>query len=112
MEWWQSEQPNKNCYPELRLTFFCSTDGNLWIAMWGTWTVCKYSPKGELLQTIKFPARNQACTTWGGPNNDWLYIATASDRSGKAGPDDQGGHLFRYKVEGGVQGMPKYEFDG
>lgn len=87
-------------------------DGNLWIAMWGTHSVCKYSPKGELLEVIKFPGKNMACTTWGGPKNDWLYIASAMDRSGNAAEGDEGGNLFRYKVGGGVQGMPKYEFAG
>lgn len=89
-----------------------SMDGNLWIAMWGTHSVCKYSPSGELLQVIEYPAKNMACTTWGGPNNNWLYIASASDRSASAATGDEGGHLFRYKVPGNVQGMPKYEFAG
>lgn len=74
--------------------------------------MCKYSPEGRLLEVIKFPAKNMACTTWGGPNNDWLYIASAADRSPTANSSDEGGHLFRYKVENGVQGMPKYEFAG
>ncbi|KAL1677066.1 hypothetical protein EV122DRAFT_266336 [Schizophyllum commune] len=84
--------------------------GNLWIAMWGAHSVMCFDPTGKQTKTIKFTAKNMACTTFGGPNYDELYIASARDRSATAAADDDGGQMFRYKV--GVRGLPKYEFAG
>ena len=69
-----------------------------------------FSSTGQHLKDIVFTAKNMACTSWGGPNYDTLYIASASDRTPRRKVDDQGGHLFRYHV--GVKGLPKYEFKG
>ncbi|WVR07851.1 hypothetical protein IAU60_004894 [Kwoniella sp. DSM 27419] len=85
-------------------------EGNLWIAMWASHRVMCFSPTGEHLKDIKFTAKNMACTSWGGSDYDTLYIASASDRSPKRQPGDEGGHLFKYHV--GVKGLPKYKFSG
>ncbi|KAG9239577.1 hypothetical protein BJ875DRAFT_83836 [Amylocarpus encephaloides] len=85
--------------------------GNLWIAMWMMHSINVCSPEGALLQTIEFPARCITCPTWGGENNDILFVASAQPIVEKAAPGDQGGHMFRYKPEG-VKGMPTYEFAG
>ncbi|WWD22234.1 hypothetical protein CI109_106725 [Kwoniella shandongensis] len=87
----------------------CDIEGNLWIAMWASSRVMCYSPTGEHLRDIVFTARNMACTAWGGPNYDTLYIASARDKTGR-NKDDDGGHLFKYHV--GVKGLPKYAFRG
>ena len=50
------------------------------------------------------------CPTWGGQNNDILYITSAQPIVEKASLDDEGGHVFRYKAD--VRGMAKYEFAG
>lgn len=78
--------------------------------MWMMNSVRVYSPEGELLQIIKFPAKCVTCPTFGGQNNDILFITSAIPITGKAAPGDEGGHVFRYKA--GVKGMPKYEFAG
>ncbi|OCF32255.1 hypothetical protein I316_06170 [Kwoniella heveanensis BCC8398] len=88
----------------------CDVEGNLWIAMWGSHRVMCYSSTGKHLKDIKFSARNMACTSWGGPNYDTLYIATATDRSPRKKADDDGGHIFKYHV--GIKGLPKYRFRG
>ncbi|CAG8984238.1 hypothetical protein HYALB_00004221 [Hymenoscyphus albidus] len=83
--------------------------GNLWIAMWGMNEVRVYSPEGKLLQSIQFPAKCMTCTTWGGKDNDILFVTSAIPFTGpEAG--DEGGHVFRYKP--GVKGLPKYSFAG
>ncbi|WVF73220.1 hypothetical protein IAT40_008039 [Kwoniella sp. CBS 6097] len=88
----------------------CDIEGNLWIAMWGSHRVMCYSATGKHLKDIKFTARNMACTSWGGPNYDTLYIASATDKSPRKRADDDGGHLFKYHV--GIKGLPKYKFKG
>ncbi|KAL1739854.1 hypothetical protein HDZ31DRAFT_48652 [Schizophyllum fasciatum] len=85
-------------------------EGNLWIAMWGAHSVMRFDPAGRHTKTITFTAKNMACTTFGGPGYDELYIASARDRSPTAAADDDGGQMFRYKA--GVRGLPKYEFGG
>ncbi|KAH7316990.1 regucalcin [Stachybotrys elegans] len=87
------------------------TEGNLWIAVFASNRVMVFSPAGRHLKDIVFPARNPACTTWGGKNNDILFIASGKDRSPKAKVDDEGGHMFRYHAEG-TKGVSKYEFLG
>ncbi|WWD03447.1 hypothetical protein V865_001499 [Kwoniella europaea PYCC6329] len=87
-----------------------SVEGDLYIAMWASSRVMVYSPEGKHLKDIKFTARNMACTSWGGPNYDTLYIASATDKRPNKNPEDDGGHLFKYHV--GVKGLPKYKFKG
>jgi sugar lactone lactonase YvrE len=70
-----------------------------------------FSPAGRHLKDITFPARNPACTTWGGKDGNILFIASGKDRSPKAKADDEGGHMFLYRAEG-TKGVPKYEFAG
>ncbi|WWC91511.1 uncharacterized protein L201_006457 [Kwoniella dendrophila CBS 6074] len=108
---------NKRLFIDRRNTYgepdgmVADVQGNLWIAMWGSSRVMCFSPQGKHLKDIKFTARNMACTTWGGPNYDTLYIASASDRRpNKKNQNDDGGHLFKYHV--GIKGLPKYKFKG
>ncbi|KAL2872301.1 SMP-30/gluconolactonase/LRE family protein [Aspergillus lucknowensis] len=87
------------------------TEGNLWIAVFDSNRVMVFSPQGRHLKDIIFPARNMACTTWGGRNLDILFIATGKDRKGTAKAGDEGGHMFRYHAVG-TKGTAKYEFAG
>lgn len=87
------------------------TDGNLWIAMYASYRVMVFSPKGQHLKDIVFPAYNMTCTTWGGRNFDILYVASGKDKRADGRADDEGGHMFMYKPTGS-RGMPKYEFAG
>lgn len=94
----------------LGLPLILSVKGNLWIAMWGTSCAMCYATDGTHVKDIRFSAKNMACTAWGGPNNDTLYIASATDKKATPGDRDDGGHLFKYHV--GVKGLPKFEFKG
>lgn len=71
-----------------------------------------FSPSGKHLKDVVFSANNMACTTWGGRNHDIIYVATGKDRSEGAKPDDEGGHMFKFKPSDGSRGYPKFEFDG
>lgn len=71
-----------------------------------------FDPQGKHLKDVVFSAFNQACTTWGGKDWNILFVASGMDRKKKAGPDDEGGHMFKYHVPAGTKGMPKNEFAG
>ncbi|ODV88499.1 hypothetical protein CANCADRAFT_123780 [Tortispora caseinolytica NRRL Y-17796] len=85
------------------------TEGNLWIAMFGGTNISVINSKGERIRVIEMPARNMACTTWGGPGNHILYSVSAVDKLHRD-PNDQGGHLFRTIVD--AEGVAKNEYDG
>jgi sugar lactone lactonase YvrE len=78
--------------------------------MWMMHCVVVYSPDGKPLKKINFPAKCMTCPTWGGKDNNVLFIASAQPLVEKAAPGDEGGHVFRYQA--GVKGMLQYEFAG
>lgn len=86
------------------------SEGNIWVAMFGGHCVMVLDPQGNTIKTIKAPARNMACTTWGGKNHNIIYAVSAYDKTPNRDPSDQGGHLFKYHVD--AQGQPKYDFAG
>jgi sugar lactone lactonase YvrE len=70
-----------------------------------------YSPEGNHLKEIKFPAAYVTCTTWGGKNHDIIYLSTGMDRRENPDPEDEGGHMYMYKPTG-ARGQAKHEFAG
>lgn len=73
--------------------------------------VMVFSPEGRHLKDIVFPARNPACTTWGGKNHDIIFVASGKWRGERPIPGDEGGHMFRFKPTD-ARGQPKHEFAG
>lgn len=55
------------------------TDGNLWVAVWGSGEVRHLTPDGELLGMVSVAAPYTSCVTFAGPNLDRLVITTAID---------------------------------
>lgn len=55
------------------------TDGNLWVAVWGTGEVRHLTPGGELLGVVVVAAPYPSCVTFAGPALDTLLISTAID---------------------------------
>jgi len=54
------------------------TDGYLWIAHWGAYSICRWDPrKGEIVDKIKIPVKRVSSCTFGGKNLNELYITTA-----------------------------------
>lgn len=83
------------------------TDDHLWVAMWGTGRVHRYSPAGELAQVIEVPAPHTSSVAFAGPRLDTLVITTASD---ELTPEQLeafplSGRLFT--VTPGVTGLPQ-----
>jgi sugar lactone lactonase YvrE len=68
----------------------------LWIAHWGGFGVYCWDPKsGELLDSIKVPAKNVTSCAFGGDKLDVLYITTA--RKGNSEEE-----LIKYPLSGGL----------
>lgn len=53
--------------------------GDLWVAVYGGGQVRRYSPDGQLRQTVTVPARQTTCCSFGGPGLSWLYITTGTE---------------------------------
>ena len=52
-------------------------EGCVWIALFGGWGVRRYSPKGELLSTVRLPCANVTKVGFGGPDYRTVYVTTA-----------------------------------
>lgn len=52
-------------------------EGCVWIGLWAGWQARRYSPDGELLASIKFPAANITKVAFGGPDLKTLYATSA-----------------------------------
>jgi sugar lactone lactonase YvrE len=92
-----------------------STDGSVWVAIWSSSTVRRYSSDGEILEEYKFPAARCSCPAFGGQDMDELIVTTANldlvnpDCKFPSLSGDLGGELFRVKIPG-VKGMTRYIF--
>ncbi|ODV94026.1 hypothetical protein PACTADRAFT_45110 [Pachysolen tannophilus NRRL Y-2460] len=83
-------------------------EGNIWVAMWNIGSIMIFNSNGKLQKTIRFNTKYISSLTWGGANNDILYITSAFDAASKQ-KTDWGGHLFKY--EPGVKGLEMNYFD-
>lgn len=52
-------------------------EGCVWSAVWGGWCAHRYSPAGERLQTVRFPAANITKLAFGGPDRTTVYATSA-----------------------------------
>ncbi len=86
------------------------SEGCVWIGQWGGARVCRYSPDGELLQTIVVPARNPASCTFGGADLKTLFITSAREDNTAQQLSDYPltGALFALRVD--VAGVPAARF--
>jgi sugar lactone lactonase YvrE len=85
------------------------SEGCVWIALYGGWGVQRYSPAGELIETIDLPV--SACTkvAFGGADLRTLFITTAwkSLSEEERAREPLAGGLFRVRVE--TPGLPQRE---
>jgi len=88
------------------------SEGCLWIAFWDGWSVRRYSPDGEWLESIKLPVSRPTSCAFGGRDLDRLYITSASiGLDGKAlEMQPKAGGLFM--VVPGVRGLAEVPFAG
>jgi sugar lactone lactonase YvrE len=88
------------------------SEGCLWIALWDGWSVRRYSPTGQWLETVRMPVQRSTSCAFGGPNLDRLYVTSASiglDESALKMQPNAGG-LFM--LTPGVQGIQDVPFAG
>ncbi|MFF1571394.1 SMP-30/gluconolactonase/LRE family protein [Leifsonia sp. NPDC058292] len=52
-------------------------EGHLWIAIWGAGEVRRFSPQGQLVDTVAVPAPHTSSVAFAGPELDTLVITTA-----------------------------------
>ena len=53
-------------------------EGCIWLAVWGSSQVRRYSPTGEWIGSLNLPVTCPSSCAFGGPNWDTLFITTAS----------------------------------
>jgi sugar lactone lactonase YvrE len=78
----------------------------IWVALWGGGAVRCYAPSGELLRIVRTPCKNVTACSFGGTDNDTLYISSAAigDETSPAA-----GKLFACQV--GARGATIARFD-
>ncbi len=54
-------------------------EGDLWIAIYGGGRIKRYSPQGELRETLFLPAAQTTSCAFGGPGLNRLYVTTATE---------------------------------
>ena len=86
-------------------------EGHVWSAFWDGNRIARYTPGGEEVARVEFPAKKVSCVTFGGPEYDTAYVTTAlGPGEGTAGTREEegsgAGALF--EVDLGVGGVPEF----
>ena len=80
-------------------------EGYVWSARWDGSCLVRYSPSGEEVQRVMFPAKKVSSVTFGGPDYSDMYVTTAGGQA----KDENGpgaGALFRLRL--GITGLPEF----
>lgn len=87
-------------------------EDHVWVAVWGGWSVHRYTPQGHLERVVKLPVAHVSCPTFGGPDLADLYITTSTEGLCEAERRAQpyAGSLFRHRP--GVAGALPYAYLG
>jgi len=88
------------------------SQGGIWVALWGGWSVRRYRPDGAFDLEVKLPVSKVSSCAFGGPDLSDLYITTAArglseEQSAK---QPHAGGLFRCRP--GFGGRSPYRFGG
>jgi sugar lactone lactonase YvrE len=81
-------------------------EGCVWVALWEGWAVRRYSPRGELLASVRFPCAKVTKVAFGGEDNCMVYVTTACEGLSAAEREAQplAGDLFGFRAA--VPGLP------
>lgn len=81
-------------------------DGCVWIGLYAGWAARRYSPTGELLQTVEFPVANITKVAFGGADGTTLFATTARQMlsAEQLLEQSQAGDLFA--MSSPVRGLP------
>ncbi len=81
------------------------SQGYIWSARWDGSALYRYSPTGEEVLRIPFPAKQVSSLTFGGSNYTDIYITTAGGQD----PNENGeGAGAVYHLNLGIQGRPEF----
>ena len=53
------------------------SDGNLWVCFWDGWCIRRFSPDGDVIETIDMPVQRPTSCCFGGPQLDQMYVTSA-----------------------------------
>lgn len=84
-------------------------EGGVWVALYGSGSVHRYTPDGTLDEIVGLPVTKVTACTFGGPGLDRLFITTSREHLAP-GTEPEAGALFACTP--GVRGMPVREFAG
>lgn len=86
------------------------TEGNIWVAMIGGWSVCKIDPTGALLDVVDLPIPMPTALAFAGPSLDKLFVTSTYLRmpGGYSSIAPQAGNLI--EIASGARGLPTFEF--
>lgn len=98
--------PNEEGYPDGPTV---DSEGCVWTGLYKGWAVRRYSPEGELLETVKFPVSAITKIAFGGPDLKTVFCTTAAKHltPGEMAKEPGAGDLFRFDVS--VPGLPGHE---
>ncbi len=81
------------------------SEGYVWSARWDGSSLVRYSPDGEQVSRIWFPARKVSSVIFGGEDYTDMYVTTAGGED-KTGEGPGAGCLYRINL--GVRGKPEF----
>ena len=81
-------------------------DGFVWSARWDGGCLVRYSPGGEEVARVTFPARKVSCATFGGEDYSTMFVTTAGGHI-KDTDGALAGSLFSLTIPG-VRGVPEF----
>jgi sugar lactone lactonase YvrE len=85
-------------------------EGCVWLAVWGTGELRRYTPAGDLDTVVRLPARQVTSAAFGGPDLATLYITTARENFTEADRQQEphAGDIFACTPN--VPGRPPFLF--
>jgi sugar lactone lactonase YvrE len=87
-------------------------EGGIWVCLFGSAAIRRYTPNGRLDATIPLPTTNPTSPAFGGPDLQTLYITTARHRltPDQLAAEPLAGALLA--LEPGIRGLPGNRFPG
>lgn len=98
--------PNEEGYPDGPV---CDAEGCVWTGLYKGWSARRYSPAGELLETVRFPVDAITKLAFGGPDLKTVYATTANKHLAPTELEEMpgAGDLFEFRVD--VPGVAGHE---
>ena len=81
------------------------SEGCLWSAQWGSSSVKRYSPAGELLLSVSLPCRQPSCVTFAGAELNYLCVTSARQGLNQQTLTEDDGALFIFATP--YTGLPE-----